>query len=145
MDERYIEFVTNHWMLFIALCVVIFFLVQDLIETAMQQFESLSPLLAVAKMNSEDTVVLDVREKDEFSKGHIEQAINKPLEKLDVNSGELDGYKQSTILVVCQTGMRSTPACKKLSKNGFEHVFSLKGGMQSWEENKFPIKKGINT
>lgn len=139
--DRYLEFATNHWMLIIALCVVIFLLIQDLIETALQSFDSLSPLLAVAKMNTEDTVVIDVREPAEYASGHIDNALNKPLEKLDASSSDLENYKQSTVLVVCQTGTRSTPACKKLSQQGFEKVFSLKGGMQSWEENKFPIKK----
>lgn len=140
--DRYFEFVTNHWMLFIALCVVTFLLIQDLIETALQKFETISPILAVAKMNTEGTVVLDVREEMDYAKGHIESAINTPLAKLDKGNNNLDEYKNSPVVVVCQTGTRSTPACKTLTKQGFEKVFQIKGGMQSWEENKLPIRVG---
>lgn len=138
--DRYIEFATNHWMLFIALLVVTFLLIQDLIESALQNFESLSPILAVTKMNQTDAIILDVREPNEYSKGHIENAINSPLEKLDEHINQLESKKNSTFIVVCQTGTRSGPACKKLSKLGFDNLFKLAGGMQSWEENKLPIK-----
>jgi rhodanese-related sulfurtransferase len=43
--------------------------------------------------------------------------------------------------VVCHTGTRSAPACSTLHKLGFENVFLMTGGMQSWEENKLPIVK----
>ena len=125
-----------------SMSVVTFLLIQDLIETALQKFETISPILAVAKMNDEDTVVFDVREETDYAKGHIESAINTPLAKLDKDIKNLDRYKNSPIVVVCQTGTRSTPACRKLTKQGFEKVFHIKGGMQSWEDNKLPIRVG---
>ncbi|MEN8261126.1 MAG: rhodanese-like domain-containing protein, partial [Pseudomonadota bacterium] len=74
--DRYIEFVTNHWILFIALIVVITLLVQDLLENAFQKTKLLSPTQAVAEMNNDETVVIDVREPQEYSKGHIANSIN---------------------------------------------------------------------
>jgi rhodanese-related sulfurtransferase len=139
--DRYIEFVTNHWILFIALVAVTFFLIQDLLESVLQKFESISPMLAVAKMNSADIVIIDVREIDEFVKGHIENAKNIPASKFSDKITELEKYKNSPILVVCQTGTRSTQACRQLIKAGFENIFHMKGGMQSWEDNKLPISK----
>jgi rhodanese-related sulfurtransferase len=139
--DRYIEFVTNHWILFIALVAVTFFLIQDLLESVLQKFESISPMLAVAKMNSADIVIIDVREIDEFVKGHIENAKNIPASKFSDKIAELEKYKNSPILVVCQTGTRSTQACRQLIKAGFENIFHMKGGMQSWEDNKLPISK----
>lgn len=138
--DRYLEFVLNHYLLTLALAVVTFLLIQDFIETALRKFELISPLSAVTKMNTVDTVVVDVREESEFIKSHIENALNIPLGKLDDRLKQLDNAKDKPIIVVCQTGTRSTPACRTLSKNGFEHVYSLTGGMQSWEENKLPIK-----
>lgn len=138
--DRYIEFILNHWMLFIGLVVVTILLIQEFIESAFRKFASISPLRAVTQMNSDDTVVIDVREEHEFNKGHIENAVNAPFGKFDENSKQLEIYKNSPVIVVCQTGTRSTPACKKLCKMGFEKVFNLTGGMQSWEDNKLPIK-----
>lgn len=142
--DRYIEFVTNHWLLFIALVVVSFLLLQELVETALRKFEMLSPLLVVSKMNSDDTVVIDVREANEFKSGHIESAISTPLGSFDKHIEKLKKHKHNPLIVVCQTGTRSTPACKKLAAAGFDKVFSMIGGMQSWEENNFPTTKSKN-
>jgi rhodanese-related sulfurtransferase len=128
-------------MLVIALGVVTILLLQDLIESTLKNFQSISPTLAVALMNNEDTVVIDVREENEFANGHIENAINRPLSKLDKHLQNLQEYKNSPVIVACQTGSRSAPACKKLSKMGFIQVNNLAGGIRSWEENKLPLIK----
>ena len=45
------------------------------------------------------------------------------------------------MIVPCQTGARSAPACKKLYKLGFHNVINLIGGMQAWEDQKLPINR----
>jgi rhodanese-related sulfurtransferase len=138
--DQYIEFITNHYLLAFSLVCVIFLLIQDLTANAFTKFESISPLIAVTKMNNDATVVLDIREPAEFVKSHIQEAINIPLAKLEEKLASLDKHKNHPLIVVCQTGARSITACKTLTKAGFEQVFSLAGGMQSWEDNKLPIK-----
>ena len=138
--DQYIEFATTHYLLSFSLVCVIFLLVQDLISNSFNKFESLSPLIAVTKMDSDKTVIIDVREPDEFIKSHIENAINVPLGKLEEKLPTLEQYKDQILIVTCQTGARSVPACKTLTKAGFEQVFNMQGGMQSWEDNKLPIK-----
>ncbi len=139
--DQYLEFIGNHYLLSLALVVISFLLIQDLIESAFNKFEGLSPLLAVTKMNSVDSVVVvDVRAPHEYAKGHIENAINIPIEKFSEKVGSLEKYKQQPIIVVCQTGNRANPACKTLIKTEFKHVFNIVGGMQSWEDNNLPTK-----
>jgi len=62
------------------------------------------------------------------------------LAKLEEQLASLDKHKKNPIIVVCQTGARSESGCKTLTKAGFEQVFNMSGGMQSWEDNKLPIK-----
>lgn len=138
--DQYIEFISNHYLLSLALVVVTYLLFQDLIESSFNKFEGLSPMLAVAKMNGADTVIVDVRDPHEYIKGHIENSINLPLGKLSESIASIEKYKKQTMIIVCQTGTRSVSACKTLSKADFEQVFNIKGGMQSWEDNKLPIK-----
>jgi rhodanese-related sulfurtransferase len=138
---QYIEFVTNHYLLVFALVCVIFLLLQDLLSNSFNKFISVSPLIAVTKMNDEATVVIDIREPQEFLKNHIEDALNVPLEKLEGELSSLEKYKNRPLIVVCQTGARSVSACKTLTKSGFEQIFSMTGGMQSWEDYKLPVKK----
>ncbi|GAB4254667.1 MAG: rhodanese-like domain-containing protein [Methylomicrobium sp.] len=138
--DRLIEFVLNHYLLSLGLAVVTFLLIQDLIESLFNKFESLSPLLAVTKMNANDAVIIDVREPHEFSKGAIENAINIPLGKLESQLDEIAHHKNHPVIVVCQSGTRSVPACKTLNQAGFSDVYNIIGGMQSWEDHKLPIK-----
>jgi rhodanese-related sulfurtransferase len=139
--DRYLEFILHHYILSLALAVVTFLLIQELIETAFKKFAAVSPLMAVAKMNDSDTVVIDVREPEEFLKGHIENAINTPLGNLQTHLPKLEAHKNKPILIACQTGTRSASAGKLLTKAGFERVFVITGGMQAWESDyKLPIK-----
>ncbi|KAF3978015.1 MAG: rhodanese-like domain-containing protein [Methylococcales symbiont of Iophon sp. n. MRB-2018] len=138
--DQYLEFIGNHYLLCLALVIISFLLIQDLVESVFNKFEGLSPLLAVTKMNAADTVIIDVRVPHEYKKGHIEDAINIPVEKFSEQVASLEKYKQQAVIVVCQTGNRASPACKTLVRTGFEQVFNIVGGMQSWEDSNLPVK-----
>jgi len=139
--DRYLEFILNHYILSLALAVVTYLLIQELFDTAFKKFRAISPLLAVAKMNDSDTIVVDVREPEEFLKGHIENSINTPLGNLPAHLSKLEAHKNKPVLIACQTGTRSLSAGKILTKAGFEQVFVITGGMQAWENDyKLPIK-----
>ena len=92
-------------------------------------------------MNDSDTIVIDVREPEEFLKGHIENAISTPLGNLSTHLSKLETHKKNPVLIACQNGTRSASAAKLLTKAGFEQVFVIIGGMQAWENDyKLPIK-----
>jgi rhodanese-related sulfurtransferase len=139
--ERFIEFILNHYILALALVVVTYLLIQELFDSALKKFGFVSPLLAVTKMNNGNTVVIDVREQDEFNKGHIDSAINLPLSKIKEQISSFDAYKNNQVLIVCQDGTRSATTGKIITKAGHKDVFVITGGMQSWQEDyKLPIK-----
>ncbi|WP_394752434.1 rhodanese-like domain-containing protein [Crenothrix sp.] len=139
--ERIIEFALNHYVYVLALAVVTYLLVQELSDALFNRFGAISPLLAVTKMNDEKVLIIDVREPDEFIKGHIEGAVSKPLSSLTEQLPTLDKYKKATILIACQNGTRSASAGKILTKAGFEQILVITGGMQAWQdEYKLPIK-----
>jgi len=139
--DRYIEFALNHYILSLALIVVTYLLIQDFFETAFKKFASITPLLAVAKMNEMDTVIIDVREPLEFVESHIENALNTPLSKFAEHLPKLEAYKKTPMLIACQTGTRSATAGRQLTKAGFEQVFVIAGGMAAWENDyKLPVK-----
>ncbi|MGB4498236.1 MAG: rhodanese-like domain-containing protein [Methylococcaceae bacterium] len=139
--DRYIEFILNHYLLSLAMAVVIFLLIQEFFDTAFKRFDSISPLLAVPKIDDEKTVVIDVRESPDFIQSHIEKAINAPLSKLAEQLPSLQKYQKNLLIVTCQTGTRAAAAAKLLTKSGFENVLVLTGGMDAWrDEYKLPIK-----
>lgn len=139
--DRYLEFILNHYLLSLAMAIVVFLLIQEFFDTAFKRFDSISPLLAIPKIDDEKTVVIDVREAPDFILGHIENAINAPLSKFAEQLPSLQQYKKNLLLVTCQTGTRAAAAAKMLTKAGFENVLILTGGMTAWQdEYKLPIK-----
>lgn len=76
-------------------------------------------------------IVIDVRSIDEYNQGHIKNAINLPLDKIDTI-----GYdKDTTIIVYCATGVRSLEAVNKLSDMGYTSLYNLDGGLINWGES----------
>lgn len=135
------EFAVNHPFLVIAFAVLLALTFFNEMKIASQRFASLTPAGAVQLMNSEDVVVLDVREPSETAGGKISKAIQIPVGAVAKRVGELEKHKNKTLLVYCKTGARSGLACKELGKLGFDKVFSLNGGITAWQEAHLPISK----
>ncbi len=135
------EFAGNHPYLVIAFAALLALTLFNELKIATQRFASLSPAAAVQLMNSEEVVVLDVREPSETAGGKIAKAIQIPSGGVAKRVNELDKHKNKTLLVYCKTGSRAGMACKELGKNGFEKVFSLNGGIVAWQEAHLPISK----
>ncbi|MFZ6656285.1 rhodanese-like domain-containing protein [Undibacterium sp. TJN19] len=100
-----------------------------------------SHLQATQYMNQPKTLVLDVRNADEFAAGHLQNAKNIPVAELNTRLKEIEKSKNNVVLTVCATGVRSASAAALLSKAGFEQVFSLEGGLESWKSQGLPTVK----
>jgi NADPH-dependent 2,4-dienoyl-CoA reductase/sulfur reductase-like enzyme/rhodanese-related sulfurtransferase len=74
--------------------------------------------------------LLDVRSKREYSLGHIDTAVNIPVDELRENIGQLD--KKSNIVIYCRTSYRSNLAYRILANNGFKNIRNLNGSYLSW-------------
>ncbi len=96
---------------------------------------------AVQLINRRDALVLDVRAKGEFAAGHIPNARNIPMLELSGRLRELEKFKARPIVINCQSGMRSASVCGLLRKNGFNEVFTLRGGLNGWVEASLPVEK----
>ncbi|WP_411679975.1 CoA-disulfide reductase [Clostridium thailandense] len=88
--------------------------------------------------NKENTILLDVRTDIEFNNGHIEGALNIPVDDLRERLGELDKNKE--IIEYCQVGLRGYVASRILSQNGFK-VKNITGGYKSMSILNFIPKK----
>lgn len=89
---------------------------------------------AIEIMNdSEGFVIVDVRTIEEYESGHIENAINIPVETIDDRPSELDDLDQ-LILVYCRSGRRSLEAANKLVQLGYTNVIDF-GGVIDWPKD----------
>ena len=77
-------------------------------------------------------IVLDVRRDDEWHAGHISEAVHVSLQRLIEHGVELE-LKQH-ISIICGSGYRSNIAASVLKSRGFEHVYSVIGGMAAWKK-----------
>lgn len=136
-----LEFVTNHWDLFLALVIILFMMFGGGLGSRLRGFSQVSALEAVQLLNHNDAVLLDVREDSEFKDGHIIDAMHIPLGKLGERMGELEKFREKSIIVSCRSGHRSSSACARLRKNGFETVYNLKGGVMAWQSAGLPLQK----
>lgn len=74
--------------------------------------------------------LIDVREPQEFKKGHILGARNIPLTQMRQRLIEL--RKDKPVYLYCQSGSRSGRAAQLLHKKGYEDINQLKGGFKKW-------------
>ncbi|MBL8503263.1 MAG: rhodanese-like domain-containing protein [Rhodocyclaceae bacterium] len=102
---------------------------------------AVSPMQATMMINREEAVVVDVREPAEYAGGHIPNARHIPLSQFDKRLPELDKYKGRAVIVSCASGNRSSSACNRLRRAGFEKVFNLSGGVSAWDQAGLPITK----
>jgi rhodanese-related sulfurtransferase len=103
--------------------------------------KGVSPLQVTQLINRGKTSILDVSTDAEYAAGHLRDAKHIPLKDLPGRISELDKFKGRTVVVVCQTGVRSAKAAAILQKAGFEDVVNLEGGTAAWQAANLPIAK----
>ena len=85
------------------------------------------------KQNSEEYVIIDVREIDELQNGKIENSQHMPLGLVirNVKQGKIDDLKSKKICTYCASGYRGNIASDELNNAGFSAV-NLDGGFIAW-------------
>lgn len=79
-----------------------------------------------------DTVLLDVREEEEYLTGHAVDALLLPLDQIDAQSAsEVIPDRNTPVVVYCRTGRRSAQAAEKLEELGYTEVYDT-GGLVGW-------------
>lgn len=131
-------FFSDNLFLFLALFSVIAALIMSEVQRKMG-VKTLSPSEVTHYINKEEALVLDIREKPEFKKGHIVNAKNISNAQLENRIGELEKFKSKPIIVCCNTGQQAVSASKTLHKQGFEAIYRLTGGMQAWRDESMPM------
>lgn len=137
--EKLILFIAEQWILVAALlsCVVLLSY-----HESRRAGKNLSPQQMVALLNQEQAVVIDLRDKGEFGKGHILDSVNLPFNKLDKEIDRVVSDKDKPVVLVCKHGQHSSSAGKKLASLGYSNVQRLKGGITEWQAMQMPLVKG---
>jgi rhodanese-related sulfurtransferase len=93
-----------------------------------------------ARLSAREPIVLiDVRQPEEFTSGHVAGARSMPLPTLATRLDEL--AKDAAIYCICLSGSRSQAACALLQRQGFTNVTNVIGGMSAWHQAGLPSKR----
>ena len=80
---------------------------------------------------NKNCIVIDVRSKQEYLEGHLNGAINIPLNKIKEQVEFKIPNKQQDIILYCQSGIRSMKAASILERLGYRNIKNLKGGLNN--------------
>ena len=109
---------------------------RDLLARAKEQITEIDGSEAESRLAQ--SLVLDVREPDEYEQGAIPGALHLPRGHLE---GQVEGKvadKSKPIIVHCASGFRSAFAAKTLQELGYEDVVNLAGGFNRWKDEGRP-------
>lgn len=83
-------------------------------------------------MDTQEVLVLDVREQDEYDSGHIPDAVLLPVGTItEDTAAEIIPEKDTTVLVYCRSGNRSKTAAQALADLGYTRIYEF-GGISTW-------------
>lgn len=89
----------------------------------------ISPRDVLKYIDRGNSVVIDIRSKEEFSQGHIPGAFSMPYDDFDEEAPLLKAYEN--IILCCDRGAASLFLGRKLSNKGYR-ILSIGGGMDAW-------------
>jgi len=84
------------------------------------------------------TVLIDVREADEWRQGHIDKAVFIPRGFLELRIEEKVPDHKTPVILQCASGTRSLLAARTLRELGYENVYNLTGGFNAWKDKGLP-------
>lgn len=91
---------------------------------------SLNEIKEIMK-NNENTILVDVRSRQEYLEGHLNGSVNIPLYELEQCCERTLKDKEAIIIVYCQYGARSKKAIMLLKRHGYRNLYHLKGGLDA--------------
>lgn len=99
-------------------------------------YTKISPQQAKFIMDNDayNCIIIDVRSLEEYTSGHIQNAVSLPNELIQAESPQINAVlpdKEQAVLVYCRSGKRSKQASDKLVALGYTHIYDI-GGIIDW-------------
>ena len=112
-----------------------------LVEAARKRVKELSIEEVKGKIEAgEDFALIDCREAEEFSRGHLPgaQHLCKGILERDIEAAAPDFERE--VVIYCGGGFRSALSAESLQKMGYKNVRSMWGGWRAWSGAEFPTE-----
>ena len=111
-----------------------------LVESVKNQVNHITQAELLALLNNKDLVIIDVREKEEFNRGHLPCAIHLSKGVLERDIEKIIANPETEIVVYCSGGYRSILAAYNLQQMGYTHIKSLIAGSTAWQAQGLPMQ-----
>jgi len=135
------SFFIINWMLELIIVLSGAMLLWPLVQGRFSKMKEVGTLQATQLINRSNAVLLDVRAANEFTAGHLPNALNIPLADLGTRGAELAKLTARPVIAYCDRGQRSRAAGSALAKLGFADVYQLSGGIKAWKDAGLPVHK----
>src|SRR5437588_2871883 len=107
---------------------------RELLKETKAQIREVDTAAAAEAIARPGTVVLDVREPDEYEQGALPGAVHLPRGHLESKIETQVGDRSTPIVIHCASGVRSAFAAKTLQDLGYTDVVSMTGGFNKWKD-----------
>ena len=140
--ERLPEFIANHLGLVSLFVAVLALLLWNIFGSSLSGVARINPAEVTRLMNHEKALLLDLRTVADFSSGHILSARSIPAAELEDRKKELQKHKSNPIILCCGRDADGIKAGRILKIAGYQKIYSLKGGLESWRSANLPVARG---
>ncbi|MCP3674783.1 MAG: rhodanese-like domain-containing protein [Gammaproteobacteria bacterium] len=134
--DQIVEFITNNVTLVIAWVVLFALLLVSFTRTSSKVIGNQQ---ITTMMNRENAVIIDIRSKADYAKGHLLGSINIPTAQLKDADKDLEKHTDCPIILVDANGMHAAAATQQLQKMGKQQLYRMQGGIVSWTNDNLPL------
>lgn len=141
--QEIMPFISRHPVLSIAWVALLVAVIVMTVKSKLSKVKEVTRGEAIQLINKEDAVIVDIRNRDDYRRGHIANAFNLlPNDIKNGSLGELEKHKAHPVIVTCANGLSAREPADNLQKAGFERVFVLKDGLSGWSGENLPLVRG---
>lgn len=125
--------------------------VKAMLQEAAGAVSTLTPAEVKDRLERGGIRVIDVREADEWTKGHVSGALLVPRGMLELNADPASPYanaaicndRETPIVTYCfrSPGFRALQSARTLADMGFKNVFAMPGGLTEWSAEGLPVER----
>jgi rhodanese-related sulfurtransferase len=114
---------------------------EKLVAEAKKSIQEISPQETATALERGGTLLIDVRDPDEWQEGHISGAKNFSRGTVELEIEEAAPDLSTPIITHCGGGGRSALAAESLQRIGYKNVKSMAGGFKAWKSAGLPTTK----
>ncbi len=137
--QQLFTFIVHHWFWVSILVLLLLALTWLEAQGKVGGMKKISPNTLIFMMNKQNATVIDIRDRDQYHKGHIAGSLSISHDELEHK--DLTAYAAKPVIIVCSSGVSAPKLGKLLTQKGLTQLHFLQGGMTGWATENLPVVK----